>query len=183
MVFDLILADVKIIIGDTAVFDSFIMVGDIPFFGDIKAVRKHIDNGDDPAKKVPALFKAFIDDCYRILIGIAERLDLQTHRHHGIDIGRICRRIDVMLFEIFRGIHLPKPCFKSGDLLLNIIKTAFFQSSSIILFIRSDRFFRIHISSKHLFDTGDVLVDPTGVQRLENLFAPVAEAHYLFLKI
>ena len=49
-IFDLILADIEIVVGDAAVLHAFFVVRYVPFPCDIEAVRKKVDDGDDPLK-------------------------------------------------------------------------------------------------------------------------------------
>ena len=144
-VFDFILADIEIIVGNAAVLHALFVIGYIPLPCNVKAVRKKVDDRDDPLKEVPALFKALVDDLYRVLIGITKGSDLQTHGHNGINVRGVRCRIDVVFSEVFGGVHLPEPGFESLHLLLYVGKPAFFKDSPVILSVCFDRFFCIHL--------------------------------------
>ena len=66
---DFILSGVEIVIYTAAVLYAFIMIRDIPFPGNLKAVRQFVDHADQALKEVSAPGEPMVDGIDDFLVG------------------------------------------------------------------------------------------------------------------
>jgi hypothetical protein len=68
-----------------------------------------INNADQPVKEGSAFIERNLGEGDDLIIGQPESTQLQAHGDHSVDRADIHRGIDVVLFVLLRGIHLPEP--------------------------------------------------------------------------
>ena len=104
-----VLADVKLVIDEAAVFDPLVMIRDIPFFGDAEAVGKQINGVEKPLEKAAPKSKSTVNRLYDFSIRKTERFQLQAHCDHGIHMDCVRGGIDVVRLESVRSVHFSQP--------------------------------------------------------------------------